>query len=501
MPVKIHTYLKGVGTGYMSMVATSLVGLALTPFILNHISKEEYAIYYIAVDILIWLGIVQLGVAPSFTSTAGHLIGANDMENLPRIAGTAWALQLLSALLIVIVGFVISFFLNHWFKPEQQIAELEAMFMILVLTTALTLSVQIYSGILIANKQIHIDNLIRILTLIPSIILTIIFLKSGFKLLGLALTGLITAVINLTINISRVKYQFPKLKLSIKLFNKADAKSLLSKGVWFSLGGVAGILILNLDKVIIGKFVSLAIVTSFIITYKLYALADKILGQVINVSRPYIAQIFGKKDFKKLYEIYFLLTMFSLLTGGLASSIIFFTNKYFITWWVGEEFYIGDEINLLLAVNFLLQFAVLPNRALLASTFFKIKEHNITRIVEGLLNLLLSLVLVHYFAVHGVIFASITATIILSNIQLNRFCNQIFETQNISIDWKMYLPYLVVLLPVLIYVIHWAFPAISVVASVFVISSTGIWFSYILWRAFNNTVANPDMLSFFRNKK
>lgn len=478
------------------MVATSLVGLALTPFILNYISKEEYALYYIASDILIWLGIIQLGVSPAFTSMAGHLIGANKLDNLPRVASTAWVLQLCSAILVIIAGFIISFFLSHWFSTEQQIKDLQLMFLTLVLTSAVALSVQIYSSLLVANKQIYIDNLIRIIILVPSVILTVIFLKNGFKLLGLALTGLFTTVINLLINIQRVKHIFPTLKLNVRLFNIEDAKSLVQIGVWFSLGGVAGILILNLDKIVLGKFLSLSVVTSFVITNRLYSLADKILGHAINVSRVYISQLHGKQDYKNLYDIYYLSTIFSLLIGGLVSCTIFFANKYFITWWVGAEYYIGDQINLLLAVNFLLQLAVLPNRALLASTFFRIKEQNVTRIVEGLFNLALSLLLVNYFAVEGLLLASILTTILMSNILLNRFCNELFQNQKIVTDWKMYLAYLMVVLPVVIYIIDQAFPSISIVVSLLIISMASLSIIYFMWKSLNSIIPVANFFSF-----
>jgi len=477
----VVTYYKAIGSGYLSMAATSAVGLIMTPFILTFLTRDEFAIYYISADIIIWLGIVQLGVSPTLTSLMGQYIGASRSDRLPALMGTALVLQIVSALMVFLIGFAISNFLNYWFNPQQQIEGLQLMFLILVLNFAISLLMQVYSGFFIANKQIHIDNLIRILVLIPSIVLTILFLKSGLKLLGLALTGLVTAIINLIIGYLRFKYQFPESKFSVTLFNSSDAKLLLRNGVWLSLGGIAGILIFNLDKFIIGKMISLAAVANFIITFKLYSISEKVLAQVVNASRPYLAQIFGQGNFEKLYQLYSFLTVFSLLGGGFIATVIFWGNKYFIDWWVGPKFYMGDKISLLMAVNFFLQFAVLPNRALLASTFFKIRAQNSIRFIEGILNLFLSILLINIFSVEGVIVASILSTLVLSNIILNSYCIDFFRERNVHVRQRIILPYFVILIPVFLYVINELFPAMSTMASFLILSFIFVSFLIFIW--------------------
>jgi hypothetical protein len=94
-------------------------------------------------------------------------------------------------------------------------------------------------------------------------------------------------------------------------------------------------------------------------------------------------------------------------------------NKWFIGLWVGSDFYLGDTVNMLLCINFILQAAVLPNRIVLATTFYKIEWHNITRVTEGITKLLISILLFKHLGVKAVVVGSIIACIIFSSISLN----------------------------------------------------------------------------------
>lgn len=433
------------------MILTSLVGLFMTPFILKYVTKEEYAIYYIAADILIWLSIIQLGVAPAFTSRTGHMIGAQRSGEISSLASSAWGTQIMSATLLVVIGYILSDNLEAWFPTENKISGLGTIFFIMVINAALVIVSQVFSSLMIANKQIHIDNLIKIFILVFNTGLAVFLLLKGWHLMGLALSGLVSTVLLLVINYYRVRVSLPGIRFRLLDWRWQETKQLVKQGSWFTLGGIAGILIVSMDRIIVGKFVSVELVANLIITYKLFSLSEKALSKVVDVSRPYLSQMYGRKDFTKLKGAYSFLTVFALFSASLIGVIIFIINKHFIQFWVGDGFYLGDSINLLLTMNFILQFAILPNRALLASTMYKLGPQNSVRILEGLLNLGLSIVLAHYMGVFGVILASIVATVLLSNVLMNALCEQLFRENHLSGDYKFYQSYLVVLLPLCVY--------------------------------------------------
>jgi len=450
----IKSYIKGVGSGYINMLVINVVGLLLTPFILKYVTREEFAFYYVAADLLMWLSLAQLGVSNSYNSYAAQMFGAGKLKELSFLSSSAWGLQILSALTVIIVGFVLSFFVADFFEVDKSIKHVQLFFILLVIASAFTIVNQIYSALLVSAKEIHISNRISIISVVPKVILTVILIFAGWKLVGLALANLLAIIVPILISIFYVRKHFPDIKISLKYWSKEYNKKLLVSGLWFTLGGVAGILILGLDRIVIAKVVSLEIVASFLITQKLFFLSDKIFSQILNVSRPFFGQLYGKGSYQMMYNLYKFFTKFSIFLAVIAASFILLINEFFIKIWVGSELYAGEAISFWLAINFIVQFILLPNRVVLATTLHRLKWQNSLRVVEGVVNLSLSILLGKQFGIPGVILGSVISSLLFSNLIFNYYCDEFFRIHNIKLDNKIYFHYLMILLLILTYLLN-----------------------------------------------
>jgi len=243
----------------------------------------------------------------------------------------------------------------------------------------------------------------------------------------LAISSLISNIIISVITWIRIKKCFPSVKFEIKYFQKDKLRNLLKHGIWFSIGGIAGILILRMDTFLIGKYVSLALVTSFVINNKLYQITDKLHGQIFNTLRPYLSQAFGAGNLKKLAHLYNLMYITSFLVALVLGGVVYLIGQKFIGWWVGPEYYLGDTINILLYINFVVQVTVLPNRILLAATLFRNKFHSFTRIFEGIFKLILCLFLLQYYGVEVILIVSILSSLVFSNVILNYLTSELLK--------------------------------------------------------------------------
>lgn len=433
------------------MLVNNLIGLWLIPFSLKYLTREEFSLYYIATDLMLWLGIVNLGTSSVFVTRVAQVLGkaGDTAREVQALVNTAFFVQCSFALLVCILGLSASFFVPHFFDTSQYTAELQATFLVLSFSVGLTLVGQVFSGLLVASKQIHVDNLIQILLIIPRIALTVILLNAGYGILALAFVNLFVSVLGILIPYIRVRKRLPHLKINLRFFERILVRDFLDNGIWFSIGGVAGILILNMDRFVIGNFIGLAVVSNFIITQKLYDIANKIVSQVVNVSRPYLAGLFGRKEMNSMKRVYTSLFIFTLVVSSFMGTLIFIVNEYFISIWVGNSFYAGDVINLFMALNFILQVSILPNRVIGATTLYKIRVHSFIRLAEGATNLLLSILLAKTLGVIGVVMASVLTTIFFSNIALTNLTQRFFQENNTIVNKKINLTYLFVAFPVL----------------------------------------------------
>lgn len=451
------------------MLIINLVALILTPFILNYLTKAEFALFYVAGDLLMWLGLAQLGVSSSYNSRASQLFGKKNEEELKYLTSSAWGLQIGSSLLILIGGIILSFFVNSFFNVQDDPRQTQTFFIILVIASAAHVMSQVFSALLVSAKLINIDNRIKIVSVIPRVIFTVLFLLAGWKLVGLALANMIASLTPIIISIYYVGRKFPQIPIRLQYWTRKHTGDLLMNGIWFTIGGVAGILILGLDRIVIAKVVSLEVVASFLITQKLYFLSDKVFAQIFNTARPFMGQLYGSGSYKKLFSLYSFFLRLSILLAVAGGSAIFIINEEFVRLWVGKEFYLGDKISLILAVNFMVQFVVLPNRVLLATSMYKINWQAYARIIEGLANLGLSIILGKKFGVIGVVFGSIIPSIFFSNLLYNYYVWTFFRKYSIKQEAKIFLNYFFFGTLLLIFIFNISFPVIVSTISSFIV--------------------------------
>lgn len=438
------------------MLVNNLIGLWLVPYSLKYLTREEFSLYYIATDLMMWLSVVNLGTSSVFITRVAQVMGkaGDTTKEVLSLVNTAFFVQCFFALIAIVLGAAASLVLPLFFETGQYATEFQTTFLILSFSVGFTLIGQVFSGLLVASKQIHIDNLIQILLIIPRIVLTILLLHLGYGILALALVNLFVSFLGILIPYIRVRRRLAHLKIAIHFFQKKMVRDFLGNGVWFSIGGVAGILILNMDRFVIGNFIGLTLVSNFIITQKLYDIANKVISLTVNVSRPYLAQSFGLKDMNSMKSGYTALFILSLVISSILGSLIFIVNKYFISTWVGDGFYAGDEINLFMALNFILQSSVLPNRVISATTLFKIRLHAFIRLADGLTNLLLSILLAKTLGILGVVIASVVTTALFSNVALTILTQQFFKLNEMNFDKKLNGLYIIIGFPVLFFFVN-----------------------------------------------
>ncbi|HUI10796.1 MAG TPA: lipopolysaccharide biosynthesis protein [Bacteroidota bacterium] len=413
-PTRTRNYLAGLTSGYVRTVVTVIVGLWLTPFTLRYLDRQEYAIFTLASDALMWLGLLDLGITTGLRVQAAQLTGRPDKEKLNLLASTAFFAQNGVVVLILIAGSVLAFLFPHLFpvRPDLQKDATNLMFM-LVLGSSLSIGTQTFSAILVANQQIHIDNFIGLLNIGIRTLLTVVLLEAGWGLYSLAVAALAAVVVTVVLAVVRTYRFLPDLRIRWSLASWTSFKSISHVGLWFSLGGLAGIVIQSLDRIMTAQVVSIEMVTTLTLTGRLYALSGSLLGQITETARPMLGQIFGQRKMDHALRTY--RRLFALSTGSavVAAASMWAANGTFVTRWVGGTNYGGISLDFALALNLILASWILPNRAILTASL-NVRPQVVCRMIEGGLNLGLSIVFGRMFGVFGVVFATAIACLVSS---------------------------------------------------------------------------------------
>jgi O-antigen/teichoic acid export membrane protein len=435
------SYITGLISGYVVVLATMLVNLWLTPYSLNFLSKAEFGVFALCGDVLVWFGFMDLGLLGSLRVQASRLSKQSQHDQLSGLASTAFYCQLAIAILLLIVGLIAAPLFSHVFRlPVELRADAIWVFWILLAGTAITLATQTYSALLFALQRIHVDNVIKISVLAVRTVITVLLLRSGFGLRSLAIAILVGTVVAACLALWRCRVGFPKIRIATSLVSREALKSLSRLGVWFTLGNIAGIVILTMDRAVTARVISLEAVTLLTLTGRLYSLASSALDDITSTARPGLGQLLGESNSSAALLVYRRLVVMS--TGGaiLLGSAVWAGNRTFVTSWVGPWAYGGSWLDMALATNFVIHAWVLPNRALLTAATV-VREPTVARALEGAANLFLSVVFAFQFGIYGVALGTAVASLLTSSWYLPwltaRFFKQPFLAFVIQDSWRL----------------------------------------------------------------
>lgn len=428
-------FSKGLSSSYLQFGIVTLVGLWFTPYVLTFLSKAEYGAFAIFIDLIAWIALIEItnGV---MQSKLVHYYGTGELEEANKLATSAFWSQTAIALLILVISITLSFNLELIVNQKEPIPYLREAFILIGIASSIDLVGRTYASIMVASKRIYINNYINILIFLFRVGLMIMFLQEGYQILSLAIANLITSILSVLIKLYRVNKLGLLFSLHPKNISMEKIFFLYDNGKWFMLGTLAGLLIFNIDRIIAGKMLGLEIVTIYIITLKLYDLSEKMLSKVIGISRPFIGDLYAKKKYRQLSELFiFMDQTYTFLAWGIGFGVLVL-SAWFIEWWVGPDFYGGDILSFFMFLNFALQAMVMPKRAYLASTLYEVKKQNIARVIEGIINLVLSIILVRYFGLVGLVMGSALATLFCSNLTYSYFVRKLLKKNGFVVHYS-----------------------------------------------------------------
>jgi len=414
---------KSISSGYVLFFLNSVVAIFLTPYILKYISKEEYGLYILCIDFLAWFTFLEFGTNKVIESKAAHQLAEDDYKSLNTSFNASFFFQILVGILIIPLFFyTIKENIN-----DEQISEANILILLFSISAGISVFRSLYSAVIIATKKIYIDNYIQIGLNIFNFLLVILLLPT-FKLLGLAYINLLIVVLILIRSHFRLRHLLPLVKINFKKFEYSELKKLLGTGFYFTIGSISTILLVKIDSFIIGRELGLEIVGYFYITVKIFFLFQKVCNVFLNNLRPHISQLYAKLQIKSIHIIFQFLNQKLLGFTLFFSALLMILNKYFVEFWVGNEYYLGSEFSILFGFAIVLDILTIPSRIVLTSSLFDINHLNYFRLLEAVFRCIGILFFYQHFGLNIMPIMSIISSILFGHFffhfKLKKYFNQ-----------------------------------------------------------------------------
>jgi O-antigen/teichoic acid export membrane protein len=399
----------------------------VSPFVVRSLGHDVYGTWALLGSTLGYLGLLDLGVRGAVTRFVSRLHASGDHGEATRFASAAMVVFLASALLAVLLGGLIALILPVFEIPAELLPDARVTVMVISFTIGLTLVTGVYGGIVIAMQRFDLSNAAAITVEAARLVAVVLVLRAGHGLLALAVIQLGAAVLNLGINVALSRRTYPELRPKLSGWERAHLREMIRFSLTTTVMNWSTIIVLQLDAIVIGAFLPVAMVTYFVVASGLTDYARKTIGAISRPITPLVSALEGSGQMDDARNV-------PLVSARVASLALFPIAATFLTrgptfleLWMGPEFTgPSGEVLFVLSIALWLDGA----RQVFASSLIGLGRHAaLTRpyALEAVLNVGLSVYLVGRLGIYGVALGTTLPRVLVSAAILPRIFSRVLE--------------------------------------------------------------------------
>ena len=339
--MKINQLRAGVVMTYLNIGLGSIIPFIYTPIMLRLLGQSEYGLYSLANSVVGYLSLLSFGLGSTIVRYVAKYRAEGNKEQEEKVVGLFISMYSALALLVLIVGWVISYNVEPIFHrglTKDEIEKITVLIRIMAFNTAISFPISVFGSIIMAHEKYIYRQAVNILSTIAAPCCNLIALYLGFGSIGLSIVTTILQFMMLPLNavycfkVLQIRPKFRRLPIQL-------IKELVQFSAFIFLGSVVDMLFWATDKVIIGMLASTAVVAVYNIGSSFNTMMTNISTAFSGVLTPKVTVMVTKDAHHgQLTELFIRVGRLQYLIIALALSGFIVFGKPFIILWAGLEY-------------------------------------------------------------------------------------------------------------------------------------------------------------------
>ncbi len=380
------------------------IGLAffITPYVVHHLGQDLYGILALVESFIGFFAILDFGVAPSLVRYTSALNAENDSTGISRIFSAAFMFYVMVGLaggLLIVLGAWL--FTPVMLKSQPELIPVARLvFNLSALGFLINMVLSAFAAIPGALQRFDITSRVNIVASTLASFSSVIILYRGHGVIAIVAAGMIINFAALFIYGWVNRRLIPKLKFTMRP-DKDSIKKIFSFSGYAFVATLSGVVIAQLDRLILGGMQGPAAVTYYVVPGDI---SIKIHGFVVAATAvvfPLTADLLTKRQDDRLLNLYRRATrlILSVLVLGVTPMLLF--AHPFLLQWLGPEFASKSTVvfQLLLITYFFSSLHVIP--FLIAYGAGKPVYSAAYSLAVAVLNILMMFVLIPRYGING----------------------------------------------------------------------------------------------------
>lgn len=400
-------------SGYAKIVVQIAIILVMTPFIIDTLGVEAFGLWSLVWAVVSLISLINLGFGAAVGKFIADARGRRDPESYRSSLATLFWTHMTEMVVVIAVVLILLPLTDHFLDAADP-GEARRLFLILGVATAIQLPLSVFGGIFAGHQAWRVSNSYEVLGSLLYAAATLLLLARFPSVEALALFNLIGISLGYVFMGLHAYRTLPGVRLSLrpKYASLKRLREIWSVSAYFAIIGVASIISMRLDTIIIKGWLDLRAVA-------IYAVAARIAGyvagfgiQVASTLSPVVAELHGGEDEAQLRRIWFQGTKFAFAIAAPGVLALGMLAEPLIRSWLGEE---------MLPATLVLQILLLNTAIIIlhsnTENFLSMRgeQKRLAAIVIGgqALNVSLSIALVNALGILGVCFATVTTALVV----------------------------------------------------------------------------------------
>lgn len=387
----------------LGVVTDAVIGFFLTRIILHSVGDSSFGLWVLASGLLGYYGLLDLGTRNAVIRFVARHNAQKDYESLSSVVSTALAGYLALGALVLTLACVVAWQLDNLFAftNSADLADGRELVLVLGVGAAIGFPMNAFGGTLEGMQQFVRIGIVQAGASVSRAIVVVMALRLGY---GIVAVGVITVLFNVAagcVNAAFVLRRFPELRLAFPHVKRSTLVTLASFGLVTFWIGVSNRLRFESDSLVIGNMLGLQMVAMFAIGSKIITYSSDFVTTIGSVFTPMLSHADAIGDRSMVTRMTLAGNKLESMIAFALAALLFFFGRLLIGLWVGPAYTQSYTIITILAIPM----ALFISHGGATRMLYGVGKHKPLAkmlLVEGVANIVLSVVLARRFGIIGV---------------------------------------------------------------------------------------------------
>lgn len=385
--------------------------LVRTVFI-NVLGIEYLGLNGVFQNIFQFLSLAELGIGSAISFRLYKPLNENDYSRITALMTFFKKSYQIISLIIIVMSLSLLPFLSNIVGSDINGLSIYLIYFIYMLQTLSSYMFFAYKMILLkADQREYVIAKYNNYTIVISSLLEIIILLIYQSFIGYLIVLVFSNIIKNIFISRKVNLDYPYLSQNDSIIEKKELYILLKDFLSSFLYRINSVIITSTDNLILTYYIGLSIVGLYSNYLLITNTVARFLNPILQSIKASLGSFIAQKSNMESYHLFKSINILTVIIYGGAGTLIFILSNRFIDVWIGQEFLLSRTFVILIASDFYLRgLQLFVGQIRNAMGLFQ--ELKLRPIFSMATNLFLSIYLVNYYGIEGVIFATVISNLL-----------------------------------------------------------------------------------------